>query len=603
LKSEFGKVWHLLNKAEQRQLSLVSVFYTFAGLTDMLGVASIFPFLSVAADPELLQSNAYLLEIKNWIQVSDKQFLVLLGVVSLTTLLFNQLVRLGSSWYGQFISHRIWWNLHRRMFRYYLNQPYMYHIQHSGNALLEKLQVRTNAAVAGVIQPYFMVISSLLSTFFTISLLIWIEPLMTSMLLGVMILFYLLVFKWLKLRLDFYGKISPKFSRKSFKLINEAFAAIKEIKIRRNGEIYLDLFNPLAKKYCDAQVKIHLFGEVPRGLVEVVAFGGILLISILMISENNGFQLAIPLLGMYALALNRLLPAVHNIYYQIARIRFHSPSLQVIQEDLTAALDSNQNQLPQSLQVKDFILEQKIELKNLSFSYPGSNKKVLDSISLNIPVGNLIGIAGGSGAGKTTLVDLILGLFEPVSGYIRLDGKPLNESNLSWWQTSIGYVPQSGFIADGTIARNIAFGIHKNEVDMQRVRDMAQVSQISEFIETELPQQYETLVGERGVRLSGGQRQRLSIARALYHDPDVLILDEATSALDGITEDNVMNAILKLSGQKTIILIAHRLTTLQECDTIFLLEEGKLTDQGNYQSLMDSNTNFKRMAKKIVSKK
>ena len=227
----------------------------------------------------------------------------------------------------------------------------------------------------------------------------------------------------------------------------------------------------------------------------------------------------------------------------------------------------------------------------------------LDSISLNIPVGNLIGIAGGSGAGKTTLVDLILGLFEPVSGYIRLDGKPLNESNLSWWQTSIGYVPQSGFIADGTIARNIAFGIHKNEVDMQRVRDMAQVSQISEFIETELPQQYETLVGERGVRLSGGQRQRLSIARALYHDPDVLILDEATSALDGITEDNVMNAILKLSGQKTIILIAHRLTTLQECDTIFLLEEGKLTDQGNYQSLMDSNTNFKRMAKKIVSKK
>ncbi len=568
----------------------------------MLGVASIFPFLSVAASPELIQSNTYLLEIKDWFQVSDKQFLVLLGLLSLMALLLNQLIRLGSSWYGQFISHRIWWNLHRRMFRYYLNQSYMYHLQNSGNNLLEKLQVQTNAAVAGVIQPYFLMMSSLVSTLFTILLLIWIEPLMTLMLLGIMLLFYLLVFKQLKSKLDFYGKISPEFSQKSFKLINEAFAAIKEIKIRRNSEIYLDLFDPLAKKYCDSQVKVYLFGEVPRGLVEVVAFGGILLISILMITENGGFQMAIPILGMYALALNRLLPAVHNIYYQIARIRFHRPSLQVIQEDLTAALDSNQIQSSQILQVKDSILDQKIELKNLNFSYPGLNIKVLDSISLNIPAGNLIGIAGGSGAGKTTLIDLILGLFEPVSGLIQIDGKPLDESNLSWWQTSIGYVPQSGFIADGTIARNIAFGIHENEVDLQRVRDVARIAQISEFIETELPQQYETLVGERGVRLSGGQCQRLSIARALYHDPDVLIFDEATSALDGITEDNVMNAILKLSGQKTIIMIAHRLTTLQACDTIFLLEEGKLIDQGNYQFLMTNNTVFKRMAKKIASK-
>ena len=367
MKSKFSDVWHLLNKKERRQLSLVTVLYTFSGLTDMLGVASIFPFLSVAASPELIQSNTYLLGMKDWFQVSDKQFLVLLGLLSLMTLLLNQVIRLGSSWYGQFISHRIWWNLHRRMFRYYLNQSYMYHLQNSGNALLEKLQVRTNAAVAGVIQPYFLIMSSLLSTLFTILLLIWIEPLMTSMLLGIMVLFYFLVYKRIKSRLDYYGKISPEFSNKSFKLINEAFAAIKEIKVRRNGQIYLDLFDPLAKRYCDAQVKIHLFGEVPRGLVEVVSFGGILLISILMINENDGFQQVIPLLGMYALALNRLLPAVHNIYYQIARIRFHSPSLQVIQEDLTAALDSNQIQSSQILQVKDSILEQKIELKNLSF--------------------------------------------------------------------------------------------------------------------------------------------------------------------------------------------------------------------------------------------
>jgi len=599
LKSQFRKVWDLLNKKERRQLSLVTILYTLSGLTDMLGVASIFPFLSVAASPELLKSNAYLLSIQTWTQVTDKQFLVFLGLLSLTALLVNQLVRLLSTWYGQFIAQRIWFNLHRRMFRYYLNQPYIYHVQHSGNALLEKLQVRTNAAVAGVIHPYFMIMSSLFSTLFTISLLVWIEPLMTLTLLGVMVLFYFLVYKRLKSRLDYYGKISPEFSQKSFKLINEAFAGIKEIKIRRNSETYLDIFEPAAKKYCDAQVKIHLFGEIPRGLVEVAAFGGILLITILMISESGGFQLAIPVLGMYALAMNRVMPSAHNIYYQIARIRFHSPSLHAIQEDLTAALHSNQKKTSQILKVKDSRLKQKIELRKLSFSYPGSNKKVIDSVSLNIPVGSLIGIAGGSGAGKTTLVDLILGLFEPVSGQIQLDGELLDGSNLSWWQTNIGYVPQSGFIADGTIARNIAFGISENNIDLQRVRDMARIAQISEFIETELPNQYETLVGDRGVRLSGGQCQRLSIARALYHNPDILILDEATSALDGITEDKVMNAILQLSEIKTIILIAHRLTTLQECDNIFLMDKGRLIDQGSFQFLIDNNKNFQRMAKKM----
>jgi len=214
-----------------------------------------------------------------------------------------------------------------------------------------------------------------------------------------------------------------------------------------------------------------------------------------------------------------------------------------------------------------------------------------------IPTGSLIGIAGGSGAGKTTLVDLILGLFEPGSGSILLDGKPLNEQTIPLWQAHLGYVPQAGFLADGTITRNIAFGIHESQLNHERVREVARIAHISEFIESELPQQYETLVGERGVRLSGGQRQRLGIARALYFDPDILILDEATSALDGITEEKVMNSILLLSGKKTIILIAHRLTTLQECDTIFLLNKGKLIDQGNYHSLMKNNSVFQQMAR------
>jgi ATP-binding cassette, subfamily B, bacterial PglK len=597
LKSQFEKVWYLLNKRERRQLTLVSVLFTFSGLADMIGIASIFPFLSVAANPEILNSNIYLIEIKNWIQVSNKQLMIFLGLMSLIVLLINQTVRMLSNWYGQLISHRIWWNLERRMFRFYLNQPYLYHLNHSGNSLLEKLQVQTNAAVGGVIQPYFLIISALCSASFTIFLLVWVKPLMTLLLLGVMIMFYFLVYRRLKSRLDYYGKIGPEFSNKSFKLIDEALSAIKEIKVRRNGQIYLDLFDPLAKRYIDSQVKIQLFNDVPRGLVEVVAYGGILLISILMINQNGGIQMVIPILGMYALALSRLLPAVHNIYNQVAQIRFYSPSLHAIQEDLTAAIDSNHKQPKEVFKKNNFKLEQKIELKNLNFSYPGTINKVLDSISLTIPVGTLIGIAGGSGAGKTSLVDLILGLFQPDSGSIQLDGKILDESNLSGWQTNIGYVPQSGFIVDGTIARNIAFGILESEIDMQRVVEVANIAEISEFIENDLPEKYNTLVGDRGVRLSGGQRQRLMIARALYHDPQVLILDEATSALDGITEAKVMRSISEFSIDKTIIVIAHRLTTLRECETIFLFERGKLVDQGNYNQLMKTNSMFYRMTR------
>ena len=378
--------------------------------------------------------------------------------------------------------------------------------------------------------------------------------------------------------------------------IREALGAIKEIKVRRNGGIYLDLFDSMAKLYVDSQVKIQLFGTIPGGLVEVVAFGGILLVTLVMIA-SAGLQQAIPMLGMYALSLRRILPAVQGAYHQITRIRFHQPSLQVVYEDMVAAIHSPEIEKPVKVKTEQNHCKGTIELKNLSFSYPETGKMVLDSISLEIPQGNMIGIAGGSGAGKTTLVDLILGLFEPELGSILVGGYVLDKTTIQDWQTSLGFVPQAAFIADGTIARNIAFNIPEDQIDMKRVKEVARIAQISEFIESDLPQQYESLVGERGVRLSGGQCQRLSIARALYHNPDVLILDEATSALDGITEEKLMRSMHKIARGKTIIMIAHRLTTLKECDNIFLLEEGKLIDQGNYTYLMDNNPFFRRMAR------
>jgi len=567
---------------------------------DMVGVLSILPFLAVVADPALLRSNETLGAMQNWTGCPDDQFLVLMGVMSLGTLILNQAVRIGSGWFVQFVTHRIWWALHNRMFRYYVNQPYLYHLQHSPTVLLEKLQMRTNAAVAGVIQPIFLLMGSFFSMLFILGLLVWADPILTLILTGVIGTFYFLVYQKIKTKLVFYGAAGPEFSRKSFKLIAETLGAIKEIKVRRNGQIYLDLFDPLAWRYCDAQVKIQLFGAIPSGMVEVLAFGGILLVTIVMISSSE-FQKVVPLLGMYALALKRILPVVQGSYQQISQIRFHQASLEVVYDDMLTAIRSPEIPKPVKVETEHGRSKGTIKLKDLSFSYPGTGKMVLDSISMVIPRGSMIGIAGGSGAGKTTLVDLILGLFEPASGSILIDGKPLNGETLANWQSGLGFVPQAAFIADGTIARNIGFGIPESLVNLQKVREVARIAGIAEFIESELPRQYETLVGERGVRLSGGQRQRLSIARALYHDPDVLILDEATSALDGITEEKVIGSIRTLSGRKTILMVAHRLTTLKECETIFLLEEGRLIDQGTYDHLMATNMTFKRMAREVVA--
>ncbi|MDC1418100.1 ABC transporter ATP-binding protein/permease [Candidatus Thioglobus sp.] len=599
MKKDFLSVWLILTRKEHKQLLIVALLQIIAGLSDMLGVVSIFPFLSLLANPELLQTNEIYAQVQAWVQLPYESFIIMLGLISLISLAINQIFRLTAGWYGAYISHNIWRSLHNRTFSYYLQRPYVYHLHNPSNELLEKLQVRLNAAVAGVVTPFFLLISSSFSLLFVMAALIYASPIMTLTLLSIVGLFYFILYTKIKVKLDHYGKISPEYSSKVFGLITEAFGAIKEIKVRHNERNYLKLFNPLAKRYCDSQVKIYLFSEIPAGLVELVAFGGILLISLIMLSTSGSIQEIIPLLGMYVLALRRLLPAINALYMQISNIRFYKPSFDVVKKDLFEATLMSQDENKLSKRSRNNLVNKEIKLENVSFTYPESVNKVIDKVSLTIPSGSLVGIAGGSGAGKTTLVDLILGLLDSNSGNILIEGEKLTKKNIFNWQSNIGYVPQNGFIADGTISRNIAFGNLDSEIDRQRVEMVAKIAQISDFIEKELPQQYDTLVGERGVRLSGGQRQRLSIARAIYHDPEVLIMDEATSALDGITEEKVMRSILEFSKEKTIILIAHRLTTLQECDTIFLFDNGQIVDQGDYETLTKTNSMFYRMTRNV----
>jgi ABC-type multidrug transport system fused ATPase/permease subunit len=344
---------------------------------------------------------------------------------------------------------------------------------------------------------------------------------------------------------------------------------------------------------------VGIVSSLPRYALEVIAFGGILLIVLYFLGAEQRSTQMVPLLAVYAFSGYRLLPALQGVFSGITTVRLNMAALDVLHRDLTGDRNEVDPELvlagTEGLQPLPFNKE--LELRKVSFNYHGVEDHVLKGICLKITPNTTIGLVGPTGSGKTTTVDIILGLLAPTSGQLLADGMEISGDNLARWQRNLGYVPQNIFLCDDTITRNIAFGVPDSEIDMTAVVRAARIANLADFVENELPKGYETEIGERGVRLSGGQRQRIGIARALYRDPAVLIMDEATSALDGVTEEAVMDAIRNLSRKKTIIMIAHRLTTVQDCDMIYLMEHGKIIDQNTYVELQKSSEWFKAAAR------
>ena len=389
--------------------------------------------------------------------------------------------------------------------------------------------------------------------------------------------FYLLAFLWLRPRARAVGDGLKRHNVGFGKNTLQFLQGIKTVLVHGKTRHFMDRALEHSVRIGQLQSKIPIYGNGPRYLIEPVAFGGLMAVVVVLALRGRPFSDILPNLTVMAFAGYRLLPALQLLYSQLVTVAANKYTLNHLEEEILDIEKEPTASKPAAAPPPSF--QRELRLENVSFQYPGTLSPVLEHFSLVVTKNESVGVAGPSGSGKSTLVDLILGLLTPQSGVIRVDDQPLTDKNLASWRQIIGYVPQDIYLLDDTVEANIAFGVESKEINQDALREAAQAAQILEFIQKELPHGFQTMVGERGVRLSGGQRQRIGLARALYHRPQILILDEATSALDNQTEAEVMNAINALRGRMTLIIIAHRLTTIERCDPIIRVEGGKIVSK------------------------
>ena len=590
------KLLFLLSAHEKKRAGSLLIMILILSFIDMIGVASIMPFIAVLTNPSLLETNyllKYMFQVSRIFGVENSQeFMFFSGVLLFFILIFTLIFRAIVTYIQLRFTFMLEHSIGKRLVEAYLYQPYSWFLSRHSADLGKSILSETGKIAGRGLGNLLDLIAKSAVTIAIIILLIIIDPklaLIVGLSLGVT---YVLIYYSFNKYLKKIGKDSLKNNQLRFAAVSEAFGAVKEIKVGGLEQTYINNFSISSKIFALTQAYVTSIAQLPRFFLECIGFGGVLLIILYTMSDTGSFNNALPIISVYVFAGYRLLPALQQIYSCFTQLTFVVPSLDELSNDLRN-LQFHEEKQDQS----NLAFNKTITLKNINYNYPNSSIKALKNISLNIDINSTVGLVGATGSGKTTLIDVILGLLEPQDGSLEIDGKLITKLNTRSWQRNIGFVPQHIYLSDDTVAANIAFGIDHKDIDQLAVERASKIASLHEFIIDELPKQYKTTVGERGIRLSGGQRQRIGIARALYHDPKVLIFDEATSALDGTTEKIVMNAINNLRKDVTTIIIAHRLSTVKRCNKIYILEKGKLKAQGNFDELINIDSQFRENVK------
>lgn len=567
--ADLKKTWALFTPAEQRKARWMLLLVILMAMAETLGVVSIMPFLSVLARPEVIHENAQLGQLYQQLGfTSARSFIFALGLVSITLVV-------GSSVFKTITLHLISRFVHMqrhafsaRLLSRYLHQPYEFFLGRNPAVLNKSVLSEVDQLIFGLIQPLAQMLAqgTLMAA---MALLIFVyDPITAVGIVVVLALLYGCIYLLVRKRLKRIGQAQQHANGQRYQACNEALSGIKDVKITHSAAAYQAQFNHASREFSRHLATSETLSQSPLYLVEAAGFSMLIVLALLLLTQSNDIAKVLPALGLYGFAAYRMLPAAQVMYRGFARLKFSSAALESVFADM---------QLPEEASAQPgaaFTPQHSIQLHGIHYAYPSTKTKpVFSNYSLNIPANTSTGIAGKSGAGKSTLMDLLLGLLQPQAGTLSVDGISITDANLASWQSSIGYVPQHIYLADASVAQNIAFGVQAENINMQAVERAARAAQIHDFVTHELPQGYATKVGDRGIRLSGGQRQRVGIARALYRDPAVLFFDEATSALDTHTEDAINQAIHALAHSKTIVVIAHRAASLQACQHIITLGE------------------------------
>lgn len=574
----FSRLRHLLalfTRSEKLRLARLLAVNTLAALSEVAGMFSILPFLAVAADPGLIErqpllARAYALGGFG----SPTEFLIAAGLFTVLVMLAVNLVGVWSLWLRARFCHGVVAAMSDRLFRGYLARPYEFFLDRHTQLLSRDLLYETGRFFSEVLDPLTSLVARGLQLVLMVGALFlydWRAAGAVGLLLGG---FYATAYLVFQRRLHRVGRESQDLNEACHRLAGDALGALKEVRLFGRERRYAEAFADRVTRRGALQGKVFLFSTAPRYLVETLAFGAIVGFVLARLWAGGGLAEVLPLLGLFAVAGVRLMPALQIVFQHASLLRANWVMVERLQRRFAEV-----NALASAPALPDDVgarlpLATCLEFRAVAYAYPGAARPVLDGLSFTVPARSCVGFRGESGAGKTTLLDLCLGLISPAAGEIRVDGRPLDAALRRAWQRNVGYVPQHPYLLDASIAANIAFDQDPARVDQAAVERAARLASLHEFV-VGLPDAYATGVGERGVRLSGGQRQRIAIARALYHDPEVLVFDEATSALDVETEEMVVESIRSLAGKKTILIVAHRPSTLRHCDHVFMLRAGK----------------------------
>jgi len=586
------KILYLLPAGDKYKLLALFVLMLLAAALEVAGIGMIPAFVAIVADPDKVMQHGAVGNLLEYLGITAPRELLIWGGATLIAVFVVKNTYIIFYYYieARYTYNRFYKIAHRLMSSY-MQAPYTFHLKRNTAELLRNSNHEVRLLINKIIRPSLNLAKEMLMTLAIIIFLLVLEPIITLvvfMLLGSSVGGFMML---TQKRMKQYGKEDQLHRSGLIKALNQGVGGIKDARVLNREAEFIEKFRFAAFRSSYLMRMYEFVSKIPKPIVETMAVAGIMLIAVLMVLQGREVAAIVPVLTLFAMATVRLMPALQNITKALTQLRYNIVVVDPLYSDIRELAEYRKNFLNDRKKQERVVLEKSIEARDIHYRYPGSDEWALDGISFMIQSGQSVAFTGSSGAGKTTIVDILLGLLDPVKGEILLDGKNIQDQ-LSAWQRNIGYIPQFIYLSDETLRNNIAFGIPEKEIKDQNIWRALRLANLDEFVQR-LPKKLNTIIGERGVRLSGGQRQRVGIARALYHDPQVLVMDEATSALDNTTEKQIISAIDQLRGERTIITVAHRLTTVMNCDVIYFMRNGKIEANGTYNELVLQNERFK----------